>query len=248
MLRLISTILAVLVLGWGLTGCDSQNNETEHTASEADANGGAASENGDADEDGAGVNVAEGHAPYAVGTHYRVLDERVDVDEPGKIEVREFFFYGCPHCFDAQPIIHDWLETKPSDVNFVRTPVLFLKGAEPLARAFYVAKSEGVLEDVHMPLFDAIHKHREPLFSVPALANFFRNYGVDPDTFNDVYSSFGVNTKIRQAEALTRSYQIRGTPSFAVNGKYVVLRKNLKNDRETFKVIDYLIEKERNEN
>lgn len=248
MLRLISTILAVLVLGWGLTGCDAQDNEAEHSAPGGSDNGNATSESADAGEDDTGVNVAEGHAPYAVGTHYRVLDERVDVDEPGKIEVREFFFYGCPHCFDAQPIIHDWLETKPSDVNFVRTPVLFLKGAEPLARAFYVAKSEGVLEDVHRPLFDAIHKHREPLFSVPALANFFRNYGVDPDTFNDVYSSFGVNTKIRQAEALTRSYQIRGTPSFAVNGKYVVLRKNLKNDRETFKVIDYLVEKERNGN
>lgn len=252
MLRLISLILAVLALGGSLVACDAQENNAE-TPAEGGAGGEeaapeSASGKPESGENGSAVNVAEGHAPYAVGTHYRVLDEPVDVDEPGKIEVREFFFYGCPHCFDAQPIVHDWLETKPSDVNFVRTPVLFLKGAEPLARAFYVAKSQGVLEEVHMPLFEAIHKHREPLFSVPALANFFRNYGVDPDTFNDVYSSFGVNTKIRQAEALTRSYQIRGTPAFAVNGKYVVLRKNLKNDHQTFKVIDYLIEKERNAN
>jgi thiol:disulfide interchange protein DsbA len=190
----------------------------------------------------------EGHAPYAVDTHYRVLDEPVSVDNPDKIEVREFFFYGCPHCYDAEPIIKDWLKDKPGDVNYVRTPVLFLKNAEPLARAFYVAKNQGILEEVHTPLFNEIHKHREPLFSVPALANFFRNYGIKPDKFNDLYSSFGVSTKVKQAESLAREYEIRGVPAFAVNGKYVILRKNLKNDQETFKVIDYLIEKVRQEN
>ncbi len=190
----------------------------------------------------------EDHAPYAVDEHYRVLDEPVDVENPDKVEVREFFFYGCPHCYDAEPIIHDWLEDKPEDVNYVRTPVLFLKNAEPLARAFYVAKNQGILDEVHMPIFDEIHKHREPLFSVPALANFFREYGIKPDRFNELYSSFGVSTKVKQAESLAREYGIRGVPAFAVNGKYVVLRKNLDNDQETFKVIDYLIEKARNEN
>lgn len=187
----------------------------------------------------------EEHAPYAVDTHYRVLDEPVEVDNPDKVEVREFFFYGCPHCFDAEPIINDWLKDKPEDVNYVRTPVLFLKNAEPLARAFYVARNQGILDKVHTPMFDKIHKHREPLFSVPALANFFRNYGIKPDKFNELYSSFGVSTKVKQAESLAREYGIRGVPAFAVDGQYVVLRKNLENDRETFKVIDYLIEKAR---
>lgn len=190
----------------------------------------------------------EEHAPYAVGTHYRVLDEPVDVANPDKIEVREFFFYGCPHCFNAEPIINDWLEDKPEDVDYVRTPVLFLKNAEPLARAFYVAKNQDLLDEVHMPIFNEIHKHREPLFSVPALANFFRNYGIKPDRFNELYSSFGVSTKVKQAESLAREYSISGVPAFAVNGKYVVLRKNLENDQETFKVIDYLIEKVREDN
>jgi thiol:disulfide interchange protein DsbA len=187
----------------------------------------------------------EGHSPYAVGTHYRLLDNPVSTDVAGKIEVREFFFYGCPHCYDVEPIVTEWKANKADDVHFVRTPVLFLRNAETLARAFYVAKSKGILEEVHKPLFDAIHKRREPLFSVPALTNFFRAYGVEPDEFNDLYASFGVSTKVRQAEALTREYKISGVPAFAVNGKYVVLRKNLKNDQETFEVINYLIEKER---
>ena len=73
------------------------------------------------------------HAKYAEGTHYKLLDAPVAVENPKKVEVREFFFYGCPHCFDAEPIVEDWLKSKPQDVNFVRTPVLFIKGAEPRA-------------------------------------------------------------------------------------------------------------------
>lgn len=190
----------------------------------------------------------EDQASYAAGTHYRVLDERVEVDNPNKIEVREFFFYGCPHCFNAEPIVSDWLNDKPEDVNFVRTPVLFLKNAEPLARAFYVAKNRDLLDKVHRPIFKAIHVRRKPLFSEPALAKFFRDYGLAPEKFKELYSSFGISTQVRQAEAMAREYQIRGVPAFAVNGKYVVLRKNLSDDHETFEVIDFLINKARKAN
>ena len=192
------------------------------------------------------VSAAEvDHAPFAAGTHYRVLEHPVSVSRPDKIEVREFFYYGCPHCYDVQSVARRWASDLPDDVHIIHNPVLFLRGAEPLARAFYVADAKGILEEVHLPIFQAIHKEREDLRSLPALANFFRAYGITPEEFNDLYGSFGVNTRIRQADAMTRDYQITGTPSFAVAGKYVVLRKNLKNDEETFAVIDYLVEKER---
>lgn len=187
----------------------------------------------------------EGHAKYAEGTHYQLLEKPVAVNDPSKVEVREFFFYGCSHCYDAEPIVEDWLKTKPAHVDFVRTPVLFIKGGEPLARAFYVAEAKGLSDKVHKPMFDAIHKHREPLFTVPALATFFKQYGVNNDEFNELYSSFGVSVKTRQADTLSREYKITGVPSFGVNGKYLVLRSNLKNDMETFQVIDFLVEKER---
>lgn len=187
----------------------------------------------------------EEHAPFAAGTHYRVLEDPVAVPDGDKIEVREFFFYGCPHCFDAEPVVEDWLKDKPADVNFVRTPVLFLRNAEPLARAFYVAKSKDMLDEVHADLFAAIHKKREPLFTLPALARFFEERGMDRKTFNSLYSSFGVSTKIRQAEALTREFQIRGVPAWAVNGKYVIMNENLKSYQQAFDIIDYLVEKER---
>ena len=185
------------------------------------------------------------HASFAVDTHYRILDKPVAVDDPSKIEVREFFFYGCPHCYDTEALVEQWLVGKPADINFVRSPVLFINGAEPLARAFYVAQSKGIFEQIHNPIFDAIHKHREPLFTVSALTNFFRKYGVEPKEFNELYASFGVSTRIRQADAVSRESKITGVPAFTVNGKYVVLRQNLKTHDELFGVIEYLVEKER---
>ena len=192
--------------------------------------------------------MATAHADserFVEGTHYRVMDTPANVADPERIEVREFFFYGCPHCYSVQPLISNWKENQADDVNFVPTPVLFIRGAEPLARAFYVARSKGILDEVHMPIFQAIHEHREALFDNRALARFFRAYGIEADEFNDLYSSFGVSTRVRQADALTREYRITGTPAFTVAGKYVVLRQNLANDRETFQVIDYLVNRER---
>lgn len=182
---------------------------------------------------------------FVEGTHYRVMDNPASVADPNRIEVREFFFYGCPHCYNVQSLIHNWKQNVADDVHFVATPVLFIRGAEPLARAFYVAHSKGILDEVHLPIFQAIHEHRENLFDQRALASFFRAYDIDVEEFNDLYSSFGVSTRIRQADALSREYRITGTPAFAVAGKYVVLRSNLANDRETFEVIDHLVEKER---
>lgn len=193
---------------------------------------------------GVGAAESSGHARYAEGTHYKVLDTSGSVENPGRVEVREFFSYICPHCYSMEPLVHEWLENKPDNVDYVRTPVTFLRNAEPLARAYYVADILDIVDKVHGPIFDAIHKHREPLFTPTALADFFAKYGVDKDEFNQLYGSFGVSTKLRQADALARDYQIRGVPSFVVNGKYLILREGLKSNAEMFDVIDYLVEQE----
>lgn len=188
--------------------------------------------------------LANGQA-FVEGQHYQTLKDPVSVIDPDKIEVREFFFYGCPACYAVEPYAVAWEQTAGEDVNFVRSPILFIRGAEPLARAFYIAEAKGILDEVHGPLFDAIHKHREALFSADSLAEFFEKYDVPRDEFNALYSSFGVSTKVRQADTASRDYRLTGVPSFTVNGKYVVLRTNLRNDTETFQVIDYLVNRER---
>ncbi|ASK35703.1 disulfide bond formation protein DsbA [Alcanivorax sp. N3-2A] len=181
---------------------------------------------------------------YAAGTHYKVLETQGALEEPGKIEVREFFSYICPHCYHLEPTVTAWEKSKPDNVNFVRSPVTFLRNSEPLARAYYVADSLDLLPKTHRAVFDAIHKHREPLFTPTALADFFAKYGVDKEEFNQLYSSFGVSTQVRQSDALARDYQISGVPSFVVNGKYLVLRDHLESNEEMFDVINYLINKE----
>lgn len=181
---------------------------------------------------------------YAAGTHYKILETQGAVAEPGKIEVREFFSYICPHCYHLEGTVAAWVKTKPDNVSFVRNPVTFLRNSEALARAYYVADSLDIVDKIHRPVFDAIHAHGEPLFTAAELADFFTKYGVEKDKFEQLYSSFGVSTKIRQADALAREYQIRGVPSFVVNGKYLVLREHLQSNEEMFDVIDFLIGKE----
>ena len=193
------------------------------------------------------AHAEEEHSRFALDTHYKILDVQGSVNDPSKVEVREFFSYGCPHCYSLEPAVDNWLEDKPEYIDYVRTPVLFLRNAEPLARAYYVEEALGKVDEIHAPLFDAIHKHREPLYSEPALTNFFRKYGVEPEQFSKLYSSFGVSTKIRQADALSRDYKIPGVPNFVVNGKYLILRSNLKSNQELFEVIEYLAQKEKND-
>jgi|SRR5690625_1290527 len=183
---------------------------------------------------------------FVEGTHYQTLSTTVNTHDPDKIEVREFFYYGCPACYSAEAVVNDWLGKKADDVDFVRTPITFIRGSEPLARAYYVAEAAGILEEVHKPIFDALHKHRENLFLKEPLQKFFENYGVSAEEFEKLYDSFSVNTKLRQGDTASRDYRLTGVPSFTVNGKYVVLRQNLRNEAETFQVIDYLVNKERN--
>ena len=193
-----------------------------------------------------GVATAQSadQARYVEGTHYQVLETQGDVEKPGKVEVREFFSYICPHCYSIEPLVNDWLESKPDDAHYVRTPVTFLRNAEPLARAYYVADILDMVDQVHLPIFDALHTHRESLYAPDDLAEFFAKYGVDEGEFNQLYGSFGVSTKLRQADALARDYQIRGVPSFVVAGKYLILREGLGSNAEMFDVIDYLVTKE----
>lgn len=180
---------------------------------------------------------------YVAGTDYKILETQGAVDDPSKIEVREFFSYICPHCFHLETEIQAWLRTKPDYVDYVRTPVTFLRNSEPLARAYYVEQSLGITNKLHEKIFTAIHKQREPLFTPTALEDFFAEHGVDKDDFNQLYGSFGVSTKIRQGDAMARDYQIQGVPSLVVNGKYLVLREHLKSNDEMFDVVNFLVKK-----
>lgn len=189
------------------------------------------------------AQAATSQPSYQAGKQYRELAVPVATTHPDKIEVREFFFYGCPHCYRLEPLVREWLKSKPADVDYERTPVLFMRGADNLARAFYVAKAKGVLDKTHDALFNAIHgvEVNQPLYDEDNLAKWFSHYGIPVDEYKQLAASFGVQAKVNQAKALTRAAKIRGVPAFLVDGRYLVLRNNLPTEQATFEVINYLV-------
>jgi protein dithiol oxidoreductase (disulfide-forming) len=155
-------------------------------------------------------------APYAE------LNPPQPVETQGKIEVVEFFWYGCIHCYTLEPLIETWLKKLPPDTAFRRVPAVFNERWAHDAAIFYTFEALGVLDKLHRPFFDAIHRDRLRTDNQEALAQFLEKHGVDPKKFNDTMKSFGVQSRTRRATQLTLAYKIDGTPAMAVQGRYVV--------------------------
>ena len=180
-------------------------------------------------------------ADFVAGKDYKVLTTPGQVEKAGMIEVREFFWYGCPHCFRLDPYIESWRKTKPQDVNFVRTPAALNPVWEGSARGYYAVEMLGLVEQTHAPLFNTIHEKQMPIFDEAKLAVFYQRYGVDSAKFRGLFNSFAITGKVSQAKALAQKYQLEGVPAVVVNGKYVVSGENQK----VIDVTNFLIAKER---
>ena len=172
--------------------------------------------------------------PFKEGQDYARLANPVPVATPGKIEVVEMFWYGCPHCYDLEPSTQAWLKRKPDNVAFVRIAVSFGASWEPGARAYYAAEALGVLDKLHQPLFEAYHQRR-PLGDVDALAAFAAEHGVDAEAFRKAYTSFQTETQLRRGNQLAQRYGIRGVPAVIVNGTYEI------RSPKVFEVVDFLV-------
>jgi len=183
---------------------------------------------------------------YKEGVDYEVLAKPGMVDVPGKIEIREFFSFSCPHCFHLESYKDKWATLSAPDVNFVMTPAAMRKDWEPLAHAYYVAESLGKMAQIKPELFNAIHVKREPLFKQAELAGFFTRYGITAEEFNKLYGSFSVKSKVSQGMKLAQLYQLRGVPALVVNGKYLVKTQSGKGFDDLLAVADFLVQKERN--
>lgn len=139
----------------------------------------------------------------------------------GKVEVTEFFWYGCPHCYSLEPGMRKWLaEDKPENVVFTREAPPLNPGWTQHSRAFYAAKQMGVLDAFHEPFFDAIHKDRKSLNDPDDIAAFADSVGVDGSKMKSMMSSFMVDGAVRNSMSLAAKYQLTGVPSVMVAGKY----------------------------
>ena len=166
-------------------------------------------------------------APWAAalaqrGAPYAELNPPQPVESPGKIEVLEFFWYGCIHCYNLEPRIETWLKTLPKDVEFRRVPAVFNERWGHDAAIFYAFEAMGVLDKLHRPFFDAIHRDRLRTDKAEELNPWLQKHGIDPKKFEATVKSFGVQSKTRRAVRLTSDYKIDGTPAMAVQGRYTV--------------------------
>jgi len=175
---------------------------------------------------------------------YELLSPAQPVKNPDKIEVIEFFWYGCPHCYSLEPSMVEWLKNKPENVEFIRQPAVFSDLWGKHAKAFFTAEALGVSEKVHADFFDAIQNKRQKLTSEDDLAKFFAAHGVKDEDFRAAYNSFLVDAKLRQAETMGPRYGITGVPTIIVNGKYRVTATTAKSQENMIAVTNQLIQQE----
>ena len=177
---------------------------------------------------------------------YRELSTPQPTDTAGKIEVIEFFWYGCPHCYNFEPVLESWVKKLPKDTQFRRVPAMFNDEYAQAARAYYALEAIGEVERLHKALFDAVHTgSRLRVGNEAALTEWLGKQGVDTKKFAAAYRSFSVEGKLKRAVQLTQSYKIEGVPSLAVNGKYVVNTDNITSFDQLVAVADYLIDQTR---
>lgn len=150
---------------------------------------------------------------------YTLLPTPLPVETGDKIEVREFFWYGCPHCYALEPYLERWLAHRPTDVAYVRTPGVARRWL-PHARAYYTFEALGVTEKVHRQFFDAIHAKGRSFDDEASLVGFLGAHGVDADRVRKVYGSFGVDTQIEKAKQLNFRYGVDSVPMITVDGRY----------------------------
>ncbi len=186
-----------------------------------------------------------GYAGFVEGVNYKKLTNPQPTSTADKIEVLEFFWYGCPHCYQLEPEVESWLKSKPDDVEFVRMPAVLGPSWELLTRAFYTADLLEASDKIHDPLFERLHKERKRIRNVDELKAFFVEQGVSAEDFDNTFSSFAVITKTNRSKQVGDLYGITGVPALAVNGKYLVTAKMAGGNKQMLEVVNYLVEQER---
>lgn len=154
------------------------------------------------------------------GKNFVSLPQAQPTEAKGKIEVIEFFWYGCPHCYEFEPTLNAWLKTLPADVSFRRVPADFGRWTGG-ARLYYTLQAMGVEDRLHAELFNAIHRERLNFNNPSAVGDWIAKKGIDRKKFDEVYRSFTVQTNVSRAQQLTRSHGLDGVPAVVVGGKYL---------------------------
>lgn len=186
---------------------------------------------------------------YQEGKQYAKVKQEAPVADAKRVSVEEFFWYGCPHCYAADPSVDAWKAKKPEFVDFQRVPATLGRAdGEVHARAYYIAETLGVLDKTHTPLFSAIHLRKLTMGNLADIRKLYGEVaGVKAEAFDQASSSFMVDSRLRRADQLMRSYQLTSVPTLVVGGKYVTNATMAGGMDKMMQVVNFLAEKVRQE-
>lgn len=199
---------------------------------------------------------AQGQLPagkWTAGVQYKVVSPAQPTDvPPGKVEVTEFFWYGCPHCYALEPAVNAWLKNKANYIEFVRVPVTWGEVHRAHARLFYTLKALNKLDGLHEKAFDAIHLDHQPLFAPGdpletqrEQLKFAKDNGISEADFTKAYSDFGVQSSLTRADDLNRRFRIEAVPTFVIAGKYATDMQSAGGESNLFQIINDLAASEK---
>lgn len=181
---------------------------------------------------------------FDAGIEFVVLEKPVKTETGDKVEVRELFWYYCPHCYNLEPTLNDWLKKMPANAEFIRQPAVYADRWEAGAIFYFVLEELGLLEKLHDAVFKAIHEQNKRFNSSQSFINWLVDFGVKKADAQAAFDSFSVKIKFNKAKLNTVKYHTTGVPVIIVNGKYWVDARHAGGIKRLFKVVEYLIAKE----
>ena len=191
------------------------------------------------------VGVLQAAPAFEEDLHYFSVIPEQPGAEGDKVQVVEFFWYACPHCYRLEPSLEAWLRRKPDYVQFDRIPAMFSRPDVVLhAKTYYALRLMGEVERLHEKLFTAIHEQDKALKTQPEMEAFLKDQGVDIDAYRKAMKSFAVQTQARRAAVLAERFDIRGVPAIVVDGRY---RTGGLEGETLMRVTDFLVDKVRKE-
>ena len=188
------------------------------------------------------ASAEDSEAPqYKEEQHYTVLENALSTQAPeGKTELIEFFWYGCPHCHNLEPLLHSWLEERTSTVHFRLVPTVFSARWAVGARVYYALEAMGRL-DLHPVVFSLVHEQDRPLKTGEGIGRMLEIFGIDPVAFAETFRSQAVTDRLEEARELPEVYGIDGVPALVVDGRYRITTKNVTSYQMLLDIADFLI-------
>lgn len=178
------------------------------------------------------------------------IDYRVITPQPTAtkgIEVIDFFWYGCPHCYNLQPALERWISRKPADVTLRRIPVVLRDSWAPHARIYYTLEALGEVERLHQRVYYSYHVEELAMSKPEVMSDWAVRNGISRERWDEAYNSAAVQRKVEEAARLSRAYSVAGTPSLVVNGRYLTSSSMSESMNALIVILDGLIDKMRRE-